>query len=273
MRQQSNKSLKQRLSRIIFETDTPLAKAFDIALMIIIFLSVLLVVIESIQPIKAQYGYEFYMIEWVITILFTIEYLLRLYLARHALNYALSFYGIIDLLAILPTYIELFVSGPHFLMVIRTLRLLRLFRILKLTRYIRAAENIKDALKASRIKITVFLGAIITVVVVLGAFMYIVEGPENGFNNIPVSVYWAIQTITPVSEGSLTAKTDFGRAMAAILMILGYAILAIPTGIVSSEITKASYNQQNKKICPNCSRIVHEEDAKYCNYCGSELNA
>lgn len=270
---QSKQPLKQRLARIIFETDTRAAKAFDVALMIIIFFSIVLVVIESIESVHQQYWDVLFMVEWGITILFTIEYLLRLFLARHASHYALSFYGIIDLLAILPAYIELFVTGPHYLMVIRALRLLRLFRILKLTRYIRAAESIKAALKASRIKITVFLGAILTIVLVLGAFMYLIEGPEHGFSNIPVSVYWAIQTITPVSEGDLTANTNFGRVIAAILMIIGYAILAIPTGIVSSEITKASFNEQKKKICPNCGRTGHEEEAKYCNECGSELKA
>lgn len=264
-------SLKKRLANLIFETNTITAKAFDIALLFIILTSIVLVIIETIKPVKEQIGWELYIAEWIITILFTIEYIVRLIVARHPTHYAKSFYGVIDLLAILPTYLELFFMHPHYLMVVRGLRLLRLFRIFKLTRYVKAAENIQQALMASRAKITVFLGAIFTIILIIGACMYLIEGPDNGFNNIPVSVYWAINTITPVGESELQAKTLFGKVLGSVLMILGYAILAVPTGIVSSEITKATVNDQQQRVCHNCGKKGHENEAAYCRYCGAEL--
>lgn len=264
--------IKKRLARIIFETDTPLAKAFDAILLVVIMISIILVVLETIDPVRQAIGHELYVVEWIITVLFTIEYFLRLFLARHASHYAISFYGIIDLMAIVPTYISLIFPDPHYLIIIRGLRLLRLFRIFKLTRHIRAAENIKRALAASKAKITVFLGSTIFLMMIIGAFMYLIEGPENGFSNIPISIYWAINTMTPVSESDLVAKTPIGQVFAAILMIMGYALLAIPSGIVSSEITRASINQQNLRICPSCNRSGHEYQAEFCKYCGSELN-
>lgn len=265
------KSLKQRLANLIFETNTTASKAFDIALLIIILTSVVLVVIETIEPVQESIGRELYIAEWIITILFTIEYIIRLTVARHPTHYAKSFYGVIDLLAILPTYLELFFLHPHYLMIVRALRLLRLFRIFKLTRYVRAAENIQKALIASRAKITVFLGAIFTLIIIIGACMYLIEGPENGFTNIPRSAYWAINTITPVGEAELEAKTLIGKVLASVLMILGYAILAVPTGIVSSEITKATMSQQQQRTCPNCGKKGHESEAAYCRSCGTEL--
>lgn len=267
----SETTFKKKLANIIFETDTRSAKAFDAVLLVVILLSVILVVIESIESIHAKYGRELYLIEWAITILFTTEYLIRLFLARHASHYAVSFYGVIDLLAILPTYIELFIAGPHYLMVIRALRLLRLFRIFKLTRYIKAAETIKTALKAGLTKILVFLGAIATAVLIIGATMYLIEGPEHGFYNMPVSIYWAIKTMTPVGEGALNPQTPMGKTLAAVLMILGYAILAIPTGIISSEITKASLHEQHKRKCLYCGKTGHEDRAEFCKYCGGKL--
>ncbi len=265
------KALKQRLARIIFEADTKPAKAFDAILMAIILISIVLVILETIKPVYEAYGNILYLTEWIITILFTIEYFLRLFLARHASHYARSFYGIIDLMAILPTYISLFIPDPHYLMVIRALRLLRLFRIFKLTRYFKAAENIKRALYASRAKIIVFLGSTLTLMLILGALMYLVEGPENGFKNIPVSIYWSIQTMTPVSQSDLAAKTDLGKALAAFLMIMGYALLAIPSGIVSSEITRASIHEQQKRFCPSCGSKRHGNEAVYCWFCGTKL--
>ena len=266
----SQETPKQHLTRIIFETDTWGAKAFDAGLLVAILLNTLLVILETIQPIKAAYGGVLYAIEWGFTIIFTAEYFLRLYLAREPLRYGKSFFGIVDLLAILPTYIELLVPGPHYLAIIRALRLLRLFRIFKLTRYIRAATNITRALKASGAKITVFLGTITVVVMLIGSIMYLVEGPDNGFHNIPVSMYWAINTITPVSESTLKAKTVLGQAISALLMIAGYAILAIPTGIVSSEITRAATRTDNR-YCPHCKRQQHQQDASYCRFCGTRL--
>ncbi len=264
-------SWSQRLANIIFETDTPAAKLFDAVLLVVILLSVVLAVVETIDPVKEKVGDQLYIAEWIITGLFTIEYILRLALARHALHYARSFYGVIDLLAIIPTYLELLFPHPHYLMVVRALRFLRLFRIFKLTRYIRAAENIKGALIASRAKIVVFLASIFVIILIIGACMYLIEGPEHGFNNIPVSVYWAINTITPVGESNLTAKTTFGKSLSAILMILGYAILAVPTGIVSSEITRATVSQEHQRICNSCGKSGHEQAAEYCKYCGARL--
>ncbi|PSR05282.1 MAG: ion transporter [Bacteroidetes bacterium SW_11_45_7] len=271
MSNSGRKSLKQRIANLIFETNTTASKAFDIALLIIILTSVVLVIIETIEPVKESIGRELYIAEWLITILFTIEYITRLSVARQPTHYAKSFYGIIDLLAILPTYLELLFLHPHYLMVVRALRLLRLFRIFKLTRYVRAADNIQQALIASRAKITVFLGAIFTLIIIIGACMYLIEGPENGFTKIPGSAYRAINTITPVGEAELEAKTIIGKALASVLMIPGYAILAVPTGIVSSEITKATMSQQQQRICPNCGKKGHESKATYCRSCGTEL--
>jgi len=262
--------LKQRIARIIFETDTPAAKAFDALLLAVIILSVILVVLETIQPVARQWKYQLLIAEWCITLLFTLEYFTRLFLARHPGHYAGSFYGVIDLLAILPAYLGLLVSGPHYLMIIRALRLLRLFRIFKLSRYVRAGENIKKALFAARAKIIVFLGSTLTIMLFIGALMYLIEGPENGFHNIPIGIYWAIKTMTPVSSSDLTAETSLGRTFAAMLMILGYA-LAIPTGIISSELTRTSLQQKTQRTCPSCGKSTYERLAGYCKYCGANL--
>ncbi len=270
MENYETETFKQWLSRVIFETDTWGARLFDMGLLVAILVNTVLVMVETIQPIKESYGPILYSIEWGFTILFTLEYLLRLYLAPNPFRYISSFYGVIDLLAILPTYIELFLSGSHYLAIIRAMRLLRLFRVFKLTRYIRAASNIRLALRASAAKITVFLGAVIVVVLFLGAVVYLVEGPENGFNNIPVSMYWALNTLSPISESGLTAKTIPGRILTALLMITGYGILAIPTGIVSSEITRVSATTGIRN-CTNCARAGHQRDAQYCKYCGTRL--
>jgi voltage-gated potassium channel len=263
-------TFKQWLRRVIFETDTWGARAFDIGLLVAILVNTLLVVIETIEPVKEKYGTILYAIEWGFTIIFTLEYLLRLYLAYDTFRYVVSFFGVVDLLAILPTYIELFITGSHYLAIIRAMRLLRLFRVFKLTRYIRAARNIRLALKASAAKITVFLGTIVVVVLFLGSVVYLVEGPEHGFNNIPVSMYWAINTLSPISESELTAKTISGQILTAVLMIIGYAILAIPTGIVSSEITRVSTTTGDRS-CTNCGRTGHQRDAQCCKYCGAVL--
>lgn len=270
MRNHNTETFRQWLSRVIFETDTWGARAFDIGLLVAILVNTILVIIETIQPVKEVYGSILYTVEWGFTIIFTLEYLLRLYLAHHTLRYMYSFYGVVDLLAILPTYIELFVTGSHYLAIIRAMRLLRLFRVFKLTRYIRAASNIRLALRASAAKITVFLGAIIVVVLFLGSVVYLVEGPEHGFDNIPISMYWAINTLSPISESGLTAKTIPGQILTALLMITGYAILAIPTGIVSSEITRVSATT-GVRTCSNCGRAGHQRDAQYCKYCGALL--
>lgn len=269
----SSSSRKDRLARVIFKTDTPWAKAFDVFLLLAILFSVFLVVLESYQAVREAYETFFFYSEWGITALFTVEYLTRLYLAKRPLRYALSFFGIIDLLAVLPSYLELFLVGPHYLMVIRALRLLRLFRILKITRFIKAENTIRRALKASRPKIVVFLVSILLIMLVIGASMYLIEGPEHGFENIPLGVYWALNTLTPVSGGTLVAQTVLGRILAAILMFLGYALLAIPTGIISSEITRAALEQQKQdRICPSCGRSGHEKEATHCKFCGAKLD-
>lgn len=270
--EREQKGTKERLARIVFKTDTPWAKGFDVLLLVAILLSVALVVVESYKGLHDAYSRFFYLAEWIFTGLFTIEYIGRLYLAERPGQYAKSFFGVIDLLAVLPSYLELFLVGPHYLMVIRALRLLRLFRILKLTRFVQAENSIKQALRASRPKIVVFLASILLIMLIIGSAMYLIEGPSNGFNNIPISVYWALNTMTPVSEGDLTAQTAFGQAFAALLMFLGYALLAIPTGIISSEVTRATlYQQQKVRTCPSCGMSGHDARAAFCKFCGAPL--
>lgn len=256
---------------IIFEADTPLGKIFDIALLVCIILSVLAVVLESVDPIREQFGGLLYACEWGFTILFTIEYILRLLSVARPSQYAISFFGIVDILAILPTYLSLFIADTQSLIVIRALRILRIFRVFKLARYLREAQTLLHALHETREKITVFLVVIATLVLILGAMMYLIEGPENGFDSIPTGIYWAIVTITTVGFGDITPKTPIGQALAAMAMILGYCIIIVPTGIFSAEIMKARRGQVSTVICPVCTREGHEMDASYCKFCGGKL--
>lgn len=268
------KDWKDRLHEIIYEADTKEGKLFDIILLVAIIASIVLVMLESIQSIDSKYHDLLNIGEWIITILFTIEYILRIISIKKPLGYIFSFYGIIDLLSTIPKYLSFIVVGSQNLIALRALRLLRVFRILKLTRYVGASNRLIVALKASRAKIAVFLFFIVILCTILGTIMYIVEGEANGFTNIPKSIYWAIVTLTTVGFGDITPQTPLGQLIASIIMILGYAIIAIPTGIVSSEMTKSNQElQENTQVCTNCSKDYHKEKAKFCFHCGSLLNS
>jgi len=265
---------RAKLHEIIFEADTPAGKLFDVILLITIVLSVIAAMLESVGEIQIRYRKILYSLEWFFTILFTIEYLFRLGCVLRPLRYATSFFGIVDLLAIVPTYLSLVIAGTQSLLVIRVLRLLRIFRVFKLARYIVEARILVDALKASRHKITVFILTVLSVVIITGAFMYLIEGPENGFTSIPRSVYWAIVTMTTVGYGDISPQTFLGQALASILMILGYGIIAVPTGIFSAHLLKI-YRDKDKPVstqaCPACCAEDHDIDAGYCKRCGSKL--
>lgn len=262
---------RHRLHEIIFEADTPAGKTFDVALILAILGSVVAVMLESVTAIRAEYGGLLYAIEWGFTILFTIEYLLRLICVKRALLYARSFFGIVDLLAILPTYISIFIPGAQYLLVLRLLRVLRVFRVLKLVSYLKEADTLMQALRASRRKITVFLFAVMTLVVILGSLMYFIEGESNGFTSIPKSVYWAIVTLTTVGYGDILPQTAFGQALASVIMIMGYGIIAVPTGIVTAELARFDPKMISSQHCVRCSREGHATDASYCKYCGEPL--
>jgi len=265
--------LRARLHEIIFEADTPSGKAFDVALLLAIAASVAAVMLESVAPIRERYGRELYLVEWFFTILFTIEYALRLFCVRYPLRYARSFFGVVDLLAVLPTYLSALLPGAQSLLVIRVIRLLRIFRIFKLTRYLGEAKTLTIALRASRHKIIVFLGGVLSIVIIMGALMYLIEGPASGFTSIPRGVYWAIVTMTTVGYGDIAPRTVIGQTVAAFVMILGYAIIAVPTGIVSAELVQATRDSMSRhaQACPGCGAQGHDTDASYCNRCGEKL--
>lgn len=266
------KSWRLKVHEIIFEADTRAGKVFDVALFTAIFLSVILVLLDSMTELHLQYGFELYLAEWIITTLFTVEYILRLISIGKPLIYARSFFGIVDLLAILPTFFSLLFPGLQSLAVVRVLRVLRVFRVLKLVQYTSEARILLIALKASKRKIIVFLMSVVTIVIIFGSIMYLVEGEENGFSSIPHSIYWAIVTLTTVGYGDITPQTDFGRMLSAVVMILGYAIIAVPTGIVTVELAQTFGKKITTQSCPQCSREGHESDAVFCKYCGSKLN-
>jgi voltage-gated potassium channel len=263
---------RARLHEIVFEADTPAGRFFDFAIIWLILLSVATVILESVRHVREQYGGPLYALEWVFTLLFTVEYMLRLMSVRQPLRYATSFFGVVDLLAIIPTYLSIFVPGSQYLLIIRILRLLRIFRLLKLSEYITEADTLRRALRASRRKISVFLSAVVLLVIIIGALMYVIEGEENGFTNIPVSIYWAVVTMTTVGYGDLSPRTPFGQMIASIVMIIGYGIIAVPTGIVSVELAHAA-RQQNvtTQSCPECGAEGHDPDALCCKYCGANL--
>jgi len=262
-------SNRERLHEIIFEADTPAGKAFDIFLLILIALSVIAVLIDSVASIHLKYGSSLLIAEWVFTILFTIEYFLRIYSTNFPRKYIFSFYGIIDLLAILPTFLSLVFTGTQYLLVIRMLRLLRVFRVLKLARFVGASDVLGIAMKNSRHKIIVFLEVVLTMVVIMGSLMYLIEGPENGFTSIPISIYWAIVTLTTVGYGDIAPQTFLGQTLASVIMITGYAIIAVPTGIISVEMAKAT--RKNMQVCRNCGYSNHDDDARFCKICGTQL--
>ncbi|MEH6406818.1 MAG: ion transporter [Leeuwenhoekiella sp.] len=269
---------RRRLHEIIYEADTPSGKAFDVVLLILILLSVILVMLESVKHFSDAYGQYFYIGEWVITIFFTIEYILRIVTIKKPTAYIFSFYGLIDFISTIPLYLSFFFIGTHALLTIRALRLLRVFRILKITRYIGEGNKLSQALKDSRPKILVFLFAVLILSVIAGTLMYIVEGPEHGFNSIPVSVYWCIVTLTTVGFGDIAPTTALGQFIATVIMIMGYGIIAVPTGIVSAEMTKGSKDENkevlttNTQVCHNCGAQKHQDNALYCHKCGFSLH-
>ncbi len=262
---------RSRAQVIIFESDTPAGRAFDVLLIISIVLSIFVVMLESVSEIEARHGPALRAAEWFFTGLFTIEYLLRLGCVGRPASYARSFFGVVDLLAILPTYASVLIPGAQAMLVIRTVRILRVFRVLKLATYVRESEVLMRALVASRHKIEVFLFTVLTLVVVFGSLMYLIEGPENGITSIPRGVYWAIVTMTTVGYGDISPQTDIGQAVAAVIMILGYGIIAVPTGIVSAELSRGAPTAVSGQSCPSCSAEGHRFDAVYCRMCGARM--
>lgn len=265
------------LNEIIFGYETRAGRLFDLILMILIVLSVAAVLLDSVASLSVRYHEQFYALEWVFTLLFTVEYGLRLYSTGSIRRYACSFFGLVDLFSILPTYLSLILPGASFLLVIRVLRILRIFRILKLLRYIAEANTLTRALVSSHRKIFIFLFGVLTLNIIFGSLMYIVEGPENGFNSIPESMYWAIVTITTVGYGDISPQTGLGRFIASLAMITGYAIIAIPTGIVGSELMHEyqlkdrETQRDNELSCSFCLQRGHDRDALYCKRCGEKL--
>jgi voltage-gated potassium channel len=261
-----------RLHEIIFEADTPAGRFFDLVLIVLIVASVIAVMLESVASINARYGAVLRATEWAFTIIFTIEYILRLICVVRPARYAMSFFGIVDVLAILPTYLSIFFPGGQALISIRALRLLRIFRVLKLAHHMSEAAVLIDALRNSRRKLTVFMLSVLTLVTILGSCVYLIEGPTHGFTSIPRSVYWAVVTLTTVGYGDIAPQTTLGQAVATIVMILGYAFIAVPTGIVSVELGNVSRRQRvTTTACPHCMAHGHEPDAVYCKFCGGRL--
>lgn len=262
-----------RLYEIIFEADTKAGKRFDLILIVAILLSIVFVMIESVPSVNQKFYHWLKIAEWVITILFTLEYALRVIVVKKPVVYIFSFFGIIDLLSIMPTFLDLFFAGAQGLMVIRALRLLRIFRILKITRYLNESRLLIQALKASRVKISVFLFSVLTMVIIIGTVMYMIEGAASGFTSIPRGIYWAIVTLTTVGYGDITPQSPFGQFVSSIVMILGYGIIAVPTGIVSVEINRAYSDQKTtSQVCPSCLKEGHDKEAVYCKHCGSRIN-
>ncbi|PPK88524.1 voltage-gated potassium channel [Neolewinella xylanilytica] len=270
----SDQSLRQRIHEIIFEADTPAGKLFDVVLLGLITFSIIIVMLESSEDYNEQYGAFFWYTEWFLTIIFTIEYVLRLWVTIRPLQYALSFYGIVDVLAILPSYLTLVLPNAQYFLIIRILRLMRVFRIFKLGQYLSEGDQLRRALVASRNKIAVFLFSVTILVIIIGSLMYLIEGGGNeGFSSIPRAVYWAIVTITTVGYGDITPQTQIGQFLSAIVMILGYAIIAVPTGIVTNEIINTNKQSEvSTQVCRFCAREGHAADAIYCKYCGGRLN-
>jgi voltage-gated potassium channel len=270
----SRKSLRQQLHNIIFDYDTIPAKAFDLVLIAAIIMSVTVVMLDTVRSIHDTWGSLLYGLEWFFTILFTIEYFIRLYATESRGRYAVSFYGVIDLLAILPTYFSIFVPGTQYLLVIRFFRVLRIFRLLKLVKFVKEAEFVKASIMASGRKIVFFLFFVLVTVSIIGALIYLIEGEQNGFTSIPKGVYWAIVTITTVGYGDLYPQTVLGRTLAALLMIIGYSIIAVPTGIVSAEMA-AMHEKMESERKPSgscCQSIEHDADARFCKICGRALS-
>lgn len=270
---ESESPLKRQLRTIIFGSDTPAGRYFDIALMVCIVLSVGLVFLDTVEIFHREYGQLISVLEWVFTIIFTIEYGLRLYCATHPVLYARSFYGLVDLLSVLPSYLALLIPGANFTLVIRILRLFRIFRVLKLLRYLSEGNVLLRAMMQSSRKVFLFFFSVSLIVMVLSSVMYVVEGPDNGFSSIPKSVYWTIVTITTVGYGDITPKTGLGQAIAAFTMLIGYSIIAIPTGILTAEISQEVGRHRDLRSCNQCHKTGHDIDAMYCSRCGCELDS
>jgi len=267
-------ALRDRVYHVIFEAETPSGKAFDIALLAVILLSIVAVMLESVRGIASEYGPWLRGAEWAFTGLFTLEYITRIATARRPWRYVFSFFGLVDLLSILPTYLSLLIPGSQSLLVIRSLRLIRVFRVFKLARYVGEGQLLIDAVRSSRQKIIVFLVTIVTVVMIVGSAMYLVEGPEHGFTNIPQSVYWAVVTMTTVGYGDISPETPMGKMLASMIMIMGYGIIAVPTGIVTAEVIEAQQRRNQKaltRVCKECHKEGHDLDATFCKKCGAEL--
>ena len=273
-------NLKNKLHTIIYEADTPMGKLFDVVLLILILVSVILVMLESVTSIDTHYHDFLYFGEWVITIFFTIEYILRIITVKKASNYIFSFYGVIDFLSTIPLYLSFILAGSNALLAVRALRLLRVFRILKITRYMGEANKLNKALRDSKPKIFVFLFAVLILSIIAGTIMYLVEGEQSGFVSIPISVYWCIVTLTTVGFGDIAPVTPLGQFIAAIIMIMGYGIIAVPTGIVSAEyaskktttLDDPEYIHVNTQSCQNCNENNHHDNAEFCHKCGSTLH-
>jgi voltage-gated potassium channel len=266
-----NRDWRDVLFEVIFEADTTAGKWFDVGLIICIAASVAVVMLDSMEKVKLSHGGLLNTLEWSLTILFTIEYILRLICVDKALRYARSFFGIVDLLAILPAYLSILLPGSHSLIVIRLLRVLRVFRVLKLGACVGEADVLMRGLMASRRKIFVFLSTVLTLVTIIGSLMYMIEGQQGGFTSIPRSVYWAIVTLTTVGYGDISPTTGAGQFLASLVMILGYSIIAVPAGIVTVEMSRADNRETTNQTCPGCMRQGHEKDALYCKFCGGKL--
>jgi len=258
-----------QLHDVIFGHESKAGKAFDLALMVSIILSVVAVMLDSIASIRLEYGSLLYALEWVFTILFTVEYVLRLICAPRPVRYARSFFGLVDLASILPTYISLILPGSQYFQVIRILRVLRVFRVLKLAEYMGEADVLLDAIRSSRRKLSIFIATVLVLAIILGAAMYIVEGRTHGFTSIPQSIYWTIVTITTVGYGDISPETPLGQTLASMIMLLGYAIVAVPTGIVTVELTRKQGARRRR--CDGCGQAGHDTDARHCKFCGVRL--
>jgi voltage-gated potassium channel len=263
--------LRRRVFDVIFLSDSGASKAFDVLLIIAILASVAVLMVETIPEVQARYGHQLKQVEWGFTLLFTAEYLARLWCVHRPGVYARSFYGLVDLAAVIPTWLELLVAGTGSFLIVRMIRILRLFRILKLSRYVHEAATLRLALRQSLQKILVFLFAVVVFVSIFGALMYFIEGPENGFRSMPVSVYWAIVTLTTVGYGDLIPVTGPGKAIASLVMVLGYGIIAVPTGIYAAELRNISVHRRRQITCKECARTDHEEDSQFCRFCGARL--
>ena len=270
-KRRARKNWRDQWYEVIFEADTPAGKVFDVLLLAAILLSILVVMLESVESVRIPYGRYLVAAEWFFTGLFTLEYTARIVCARRPIRYVFSFFGVIDLLAILPTYLMILLPGAQRLAVVRSFRLLRAFRIFKLAHMLSEARSLRHALWVARAKIAVFLAVVATIVVIVGSAMHVIEGPKNGFTSIPQGMYWAVVTMTTVGYGDIAPQTPLGKAVAALIMILGYSLIVVPTGIVSAELAHVGNKPITTKVCPECLAEGHDFDAQYCKHCGGHL--